>query len=559
MCAEYDHILAACKEATAQIADASLDDMMQDVISSFNESTCVAIVDTNTAGSAVLKAASAYCGLDLPQGLLDDFRRGAICLTIENGSTESLLYVTEDGVKAVDAGNVFSDQKTNDVDELVYTNAIAALANDRFLICSSLSDMDVWKKMLNHIGAICIHVNATMAMTYQEKKLIELLSKRYKDRPVAIWLDMQEKLNNEEELECIFDSIRNVMHRAGVKYPIYSTSGEIVNWLETTRQLPDLKQKKEKCLLRNLLFDMTERIDALIEEANTSSRDYDSVAQQLNSQRVRLELAGRIAASATLDNTFEQMKYETHDGMRDYNEQMVVQICNKVASATTEELERMETLINTYQTRAWELYQKKLEDTLHTKYDQIFQDIMQRMEDDAGALFAQLDPSALSTLCKMMDIENSFKHSVRFVNDDLNSIEKLKRETRNRMLLSIPVLLVNIPLGLATLAGAKLFETFGKQKAQNEYRNALAAAVKIGAGSQLQQFFAHVDANFDAAKSASAENIQSAYGNLIDILIAEIKKMEDEHERLLLKVALYNSVKTKTIPELITQLTDEQT
>lgn len=85
---------------------------------------------------------------------------------------------------------------------------------------------------------------------------------------------------------------------------------------------------------------LPKRIDALLLEADTSSQDYEAAIRQISSQRNRLEAAEQVAATATLDNAFDQLKYDVHDGMRDYSEQMVTQIANKIKTARSDELER---------------------------------------------------------------------------------------------------------------------------------------------------------------------------------------------------------------------------
>lgn len=550
-----NRILVECKEATAQMSDDSLNASMGDVLSALNEPPCISIADMNAAGESVLKVGDTYCGMTLPRKLLTDFRRGAVCLTLESGSRESLLRMTAEGVRAADPGQVFSEQDGEDAAELVFTQA-AALGSDHFMLCSGLTHTDTWTKLLNHTDILCLHVNATAAMTFAEKGLLSMLSNRFTERPVAIWLDNQANLNSDEERECVIASIHATLKRTGLQAPILSTAEETIQWLRERRDQPDLKQRKEKSLLRNLLLDMQARIEVLLEEAGASSQDFDTTIRQLNGQRTYLELAGRVAASATLDNAFDQMKFDIHDGMRDYNAQMVTQICAKVEKATPDELSRMDTLIPVYQSRVWELYQNRLTDTLNARYDVIFQSIMRRMEEDAGALFEQLDPSAIATLCRTMGIVDTVKPTPGFASADLNSIEKLKRETRNMMLLSIPVILVNVPLGLAALVGTKMFGSLGKRAAQEEYRKELIASVKSGASASLQQLISHVDAKFDAAKQASAENIQRAYTQLVDLLIADIRTMEEEHERLRKQAELYVRVKETKIPEWRNLLTN---
>lgn len=551
----YHRILAECREATTQMADNALNASMGDVLSALNEAPCMSIADMNAAGESVLKTVDAYCGMTLPRELLTDLRDGAVCLALENGGQESLLRMTAEGVRVADPGHVFAGQDGEDTAELVFTQA-ATLGSDHFLLCSGLTHTYTWTKLLNHIDILCLHVNATAAMTYAEKGLLSMLSNRFTERPVAIWLDNQEHLNSDEERECVITSIRATLKRTGLQAPILNTAEETVQWLRERRNQPDLMQQKKKSLLRNLLLDMQARIDVLLKAADASSQGFDTAIRQLNGQRTYLELAGRVAASATLDNAFDQMKFEIHDGMRDYSEQMVSQICVKVEKATPDELERMETLIPAYQSRVWELYQNRLTDTLNDRYDAIFQSIMHRMEEDAGALFEQLDPDAIAALCRTMGLEDAFTSSSSFASADLNSIEKLKRETRNMMLLSIPVILVNVPLGLAALVGTKMFGSLGKRAAQEEYRKELITSVKSGASASLQQLFTHVDAKFDAAKQASAENIQHAYAQIIDLLIANIRTMGEEYDRLRKQAELYTHVKAVKIPEWRNLLTN---
>ncbi len=553
MSATFERVLAECKEAAAQMSDASLNASMGDVLSALNEPTCISIADMNAANESVLKVIDAYCGMTLPRKLLTDLRNGEVCLTLQSGGTESLLRSMPEGVQVTEPGQVFAGQSGTEAAELVYTHT-TTLCTDHFMLCSALSKTDTWKKLLNHIDVICLHVNATVAMTYSEKALIGMLSTRFTERPAAIWLDNLEKLNSDEDREAVLSGVQAALKRANVQASILCTADEAVQWLRESREQPDLKQRKERSILRNLMQDMQERIDALLLEADTSSQDYEAAIRQINSQRNRLEAAGQVAATATLGNAFDQLKYDVHDGMRDYNEQMVTQIVNKIKTATSDELERMDTLIPAYQTRAWELYQTRLADALNARYDAIFQSIMQCMEEDAGELYKQLDADTLALLSKTMGLHEIYMARGVPAGGDLNSIEKLKRETRNMMLLSIPAVLVSIPLGLATLVGTKLLGNLGMHMAEEEYRKQLLSSVGNSANVYLRQILDHVDVKFDEAKQASAENIRKAYAQLVDLLIGNIRKQEEEHEQLRKQAALYTDIRSTKIPEWLSLL-----
>ena len=107
-----------------------------------------------------------------------------------------------------------------------------------------------------------------------------------------------------------------------------------------------------------------------------------------------------------------------------------------------------------------------------------------------------------------------------------STVDRLRKETRNLMLLSVPLLFVNPILSVGNLAAAKLIGTFREYNQREEYRKQMMTQIESMCLNQARDFDQRIRAAFDGALYDGMENVKKAYGSLTAKLLESLSELE---------------------------------
>ena len=249
-----------------------------------------------------------------------------------------------------------------------------------------------------------------------------------------------------------------------------------------------------------------------------------------------------MTSESILGNSLNSFKVQLCEGVRDFGGQISESVKKKIENCPIDKLESMEDKIKGYISGAWEYYVKSITVKINSEIEKITQKVTQQMEIDAGNMVSELDDSARQTLYCALALD--YTKSSEFVMENQVSIgtvtgqitEQLQRETRNMMLLSIPIFFVN---PLASIGSIFAVKAYGKYKTNNELHNGRTEIVNaaISACHEITESIVQkiqIETN-DAMRDGSME-IQKSYGTIIQQFREKLSELnEAQKERAKLK------------------------
>lgn len=555
-------ILQSCDEFAKQVDDPAIlartEDIRQMMSDDFKPT--VLMLDGGFGAQSALDAASAALGYQLPDELTESLAQRPVCLTVDSGVENALYRVMDEGIEHI----TYKAKRAADavVEERVFTAPCAKLDEYRVMICSGVEDEKSWRVILDSVDAVLMRVNATMAMTFQEKQWIEkCLIPRFGRARVAVWVDMQDRLNSDEDRQCVLQAVKHILERNGMNCPIMNAAEEAAAWMNGQAAVDGLYDKRMGGVMRNFLNDLSVNLRGQAETYVRDANALESTVQQLTRNSKQLEVAGRVAADTVVTNQFDQIEVEVLSSARSYIQQMVDELCRKIQTVSVEELEDLENNGQVFLSRAWSLYMNHLQSALDERIKQCYNLFSQRMENDIGALYAQLDDEALETLDQLLSgvgvsaMEDRMTPVMRPLNGgDLSAFENLKKETRNMMLLSVPMVFVNPLLSVATLVGARFYSSIEKKHRASAYRLELETSIRGGCARTMDQFCQTLKDAIESAKRQSVDNVSEAYGKLTERLVTQVRHENERWQKLKERSQSVLEMCDSVIPELSAKL-----
>lgn len=557
---KYTQIVSVCEEMSAVAADAQIADQIQHTkqLVENNHILTVALVGMGPVGRSLLDAANVICKTGTPDILNQAFSNGPVCLTLDNGDEEVLCRIGSEGrIQIADSG--IKSTEGYAVDELECAFPCDALKDKRMILCGGIEGHDAWMHLFENMDAIILRINATAAMNQTERGWIDNeLIPMFGDKQVAIWIDLLDQLNTEDDQADVMDNVKKALSKRDMNAPVFTTAKEAGDWAAAELGKMDVADWHIRKALKIGLGAVYNRIEEVKKLGTIDEKTVTKALRQLESQRSRLELAGEIAADTTVANAYSQLKIGAKAGVRDFNLQAVSSICSKIDEAATEELETLEPKIQAYLRKVWERYQQDLNGKLNEESQKCYSLLMERMEKDAGTMLAELDEETQQVIQAAMNRATSGQLGTLVRPDweyqGSNNLTKLKTETRNLMLLSIPLAFSSPVLSLALIFGVRHYKKTQTAKRGEDFKTALKTQVKASCDEVVEDICREVDRSFDDAAAQMASSVMEAYKGLTDTLINQLQELCDQQRELMTRIDKLQQMQTVTIPSLMCSL-----
>ena len=510
-----------------------------------------ALVSFNLNHSDRLRMIRNYCGIAVPEDNVKLIEGEPTCLILDYNETPRLLREEATATDRLELGLPFE-----------------CLKNYRVIICDEIQSEEEWLALTAEIDACSLVVNATMAMTQSERTWLSSCAKQmFAANEIAIVLTKINFLNNEEDIEEVRLSVMNTLTRFGMDTKVFESESAAFEWMLDSLRAPGIQERYDVRILQNALTAAQKRIRALLDTATIDASTIQSTLEQLNKRRQYLELAGQMAAESVLANSLNSLKAQLCDGIRDYGRQMAQNIKNKVENTPLDQLESIEDKINGFISGSWDYYIKSMMSKAVEETEAISKKLVKQIEIDAGSMIVELDESARRTLYSSLglsDFSTEFEGEITLDRRPLSGSERaevsvgaitdhLRKETRNMMLLSIPLLFVNPLASVGTVFAAKAYGKFKLKNELTDIRSEMVGQVEKACYESSEHIAKQVEQNIEDEIRTGSISIKSAYGNLVSQIessLDELKKSQDE--KAALKDYL-NNVLNVVFPQLMSR------
>ena len=520
----FDDVINECALTSAKTQDAEITELTNFLRASLGENSkpAVALAGFPLNRSECWELVRAFTGTEIPPELRSMKTYDPVCIIFEYSDTPGFIGSSESG------------------GTITYGLPSEKLKAQRVAIIDSAASLERWLELSGTLDAICLCVNATMAMTQTERVWLEGFAKNaYSDGNLYIAITKTDSLNTEEEVMQVRDTVSGFLRRHNIKAQVLSDPKQAMNIMQDFLSRHDTKEIHGRRVSRVVLKAITERVRHFVDEELADDESIADTLRQLEKQKRSLELSGKAAADGVLSNLMNGLTAEICDGVRDYGRQMADSISSYIAKASMGELEDIDDKINSYINGTWEKYFADKGSEIDRKFHDIAARLTDQMDIDAGELIAGLDDQARRTMYsalnlkaqRVMDgISSDAKHNSGTVS--VNEItDSLRRETRNMMMLSIPLLFVNPMISAGNLVAAKLLENFRMSGKLEEMRSEMKGQVEDVCFANAENIVRQIQQSFRDETARASENVRSAYGGLIGRIEDDIAKLRAENSR----------------------------
>lgn len=543
----YEAVIAACRQISETAEDARVSDRTawMEAALSLDHKPSLALISFNPNVAELTELAEAFCGCAIPPEIGESLAGRSVCLTVENGLAPSL------NVEA--SGNP-------DMERLTFSFPCPALGKRRVLLCSGVCSPEAWLALSSEADALCLTVNAMMAMSQKEREWMNGAAKPfYFNAPLAVCISMLDRLNSPQDAEAVCGLTAGTLQRAGLQAELLKTPESLIAWGNAALSGEDLRECRGGRVMRNGLWDLARQMAKLSQATQVSAVSIRSAMEQLERQSEKLTLAGQLAAESIVYNTVSQWKLQAAESVHAYGTEMSRNIEKEIRSVPAEQLETMDKKIADYMAGAWQYFLASVSKEMNAQMEGLYQNLTGRMETDAGVLISSLDEATRQTVYEALNLSEkswvSGGTSPMRARVEVGGItEKLRRETRNMMLLSVPLLFVNPIISVGNIFAARFVGKLRRNDRLEDCRSKLAADVEIICRENMQELTARMEAAFDEAMAQGAENVRQAYDGLIETLQRELEQLEQRQAREREKQAYYKEQAEREIPAMLSRL-----
>lgn len=428
-----------------------------------------------------------------------------------------------------------------------------ALKDYRIAVCDGIQSKEEWLELSNEMDEICLVVNATMAMNQMERTWLRDCAKDlFAAEELVLLITKLGQLNEEEDVLAVRGIVEDSLKRLELSPRVWEKEPDALEWMSCRLKEQSVKERHDRRVGKNAWNAMRRQMQYLIDSAGVDTAAIQSAMEQLKKQQDKLELAGRLASESILCNAMNRLKAQLCEGIRDYGRQMSGNIRKKVEASPLDQLDQLEDKINGYISGSWDYYLKSMSSRVDTEIEAIAEKLTRQMETDAGVLIADLDESARRTVYSALGlavgslehegnigIASGFRLRGRNSLTEINVgtvTDRLRKETRNMMLLSIPLFFVNPLVSLGNVMAARAYGKLRTDQEMKDIRSEMAKKVEKVCYDNAELLVQQAELGFDDQIRTGSLNITSAYRNLVQQMEDSLAKLESsQQEKLALK------------------------
>lgn len=508
----------------------------------------MALVSFNMNHSERFDMVKGYAGVEIPPELVSMVEGEPACIILDYSQKPTLL------------SNGASDNI------IIYGLPCEKLMAHRIAICDEIKPKERWLALADEIDIACLLVNATMAMNQVERTWLGECGQPlfWENEPVLAMVGMN-LLNNAEDVQAVTEVVSAALKRLQMSTKVFDRPQDAMTWMEDFLNGEPIQESRARRIAKNGLTAMSELVRDFMNTAVVDGDTIETAVSQLEKQRKSLEMAGELASESILFNELNRLKVMATETIRDYGRRMAEDIKAQVETYPLEQLGTVDETVNRNAAEAWDSIIKSMSATTDAELAKVAARLTEQMEHDAGTLISQLDEPARRAVYSAISFRsaaadgNAAQMSVRtpaeYAGVNVGELTgQLRRETRNMMLLSIPLLLVNPWVAIGNIFASKAIGKFRTDSELKSARADMAAQIDSMCVENAEVIVRYMESEFDRQIREGRQNVKAAYAELIKHLEENLYRLKNEQGQ---KGAAWDVLEEQirvVIPALMTQL-----
>lgn len=518
----FNEVIKACSLASEKTQDIRIKELSNYLTSSLEgtHKPTSALVSFNLNHSERYGLVSSFTGTEIPpelRAMLDD---EPACIIFDYSDTPGFL------------------SKSEADDAIIFGLPSERLKAQRVAVIDGITEAARWLELSGEVDALCLLVNATMAMNQTERTWLNDQAKRlFTSGELFISITNLSAMNNEEDTRQVIEGVCGFVKRHCIDAVMIESPEKALEFMSEFLDGREVQDIRNRRVAGNVLASVRGYVNEFMSDELADDSSISGTITQLEKQRHMLELSGDSAADSVLANSLNDLKVKACEGIRDYGRQMTDSITSYIAKTPLERLERIDEKINSYIRGSWKIYFDTMAGKIDEEFKKTAKKLTRQMDIDAGSLIASLDEDARRTIYSALSLEapvmiDGIRVNVHEYDSGAGDVTgRLRRETRNMMLLSIPLLFVNPVISAGNLVAAKLIERFRLSGESKHIREEISRQVEGVCFETTENIARQIQKSFDEEISRGSQGVRSAYKGLVGRLEEDITRLKEERDR----------------------------
>lgn len=536
---------------TSKIAESTDDTEIRNVAEWLAESLenrehkpTLGLISFNTNHGKRFEFAEQFAGIEIPESMKNLAEGEPACFILDYNPTAGIM--------------------NEDNPEHIYILGLPAefLKKKRIFLCDEVRSGEQWLYLSEELDSLCLVTNAAMAIHQQEREWLNNEAKHLFDpKELSVLISGMERLNNEFEKEGVRVSVADWLSRMNLRVDRFENAADAWAKMNWDLESPMLVKRHDSRTAMNGLSAILRRCNELLKTSFVDEESIRSAIKQLSAQKRTMVTCGKFASEIVLGNAITDLKIQAMQSIRNYSERMKAVVAEKIRNSSFEELDGLNVRITAYVEKAWDHYNSVLTERMNPEMEKICAKLSEQIDSDAGKLIESLDEPARDAITKALGLDgvtfSSFdRHTADFRTGSVSEItDRLRRETRNMVLLSIPLLIFVGPLaGIANIFIAKGLEKARMKSELDSMREEFVSKANRYLDDVTEEYSKLAEARFDEIVREETEKVMAAYSGLTEEIMKKLEScLQQQSEKAELKAFLEEQIST-VLPELTAKI-----
>ena len=511
-------IIDICEKAAEKIDDAELKELCLKLRDFYNDEQSHKSTITFI-GLSNLKILVKLLGIEIPKDFSEKVNFQNSCIVLD--------YNEKPGVE------IFSE----DILCVYLQNEI--LQHYRVIICNDERSKREWLEISCETDIACFFTNAVMAMNLTEKQWLEEYGIFFTPDSLVFIIFNMEILDADEDFAYVRERVNQPLQSLETSSKVFEVPHEAMDYVKDFLAKNNLDEKRKARAIRNYLYVIKNEADELSREFFCEEQAINETIEKLDKYQDFLETSGKFTADNVFYNAMAAIESEVDDGVRAYGHAMCKNIKQAIEAASATELEFIDEKIDTYIHNSWEYYLNEITKKLDIEREKITGKIISQMDLDVNEFISDLNETSRNVIYEALtsrkfEIAKNPSKTTFYAPKASEIMDQVKRETRNMILLSIPIFLfVNPFVAIGNIFASKLIEKVRIDKGIGDSKKQLVAQVEKICDWVTEEILKGLHSSFDSETEKTKTEIKLAYKVLIDHIVTELAVTKEKQKNIL--------------------------
>ena len=505
-----------------------------------NEDKISTFVDLSGIPDDLIKVAASICGMDILGKYEKQLR------TVEDWE----VRIEQGEETAVFVGDQFPKCSIVDdsVDFIPPIRLVVTLPSERFadkkivLISAGNIDNASTRKVASS-GRLVLLTNATMPLTNVQKGWIDSFVKEGFDlKRFAVYIAHTEKLLEDSQETEVVDYVRTYLDQYSTDIPIFYDESAVTEFVSSDNADQYAEAKV------NTVLNMIREIDVVLENEIKSlslkEEEYTRISREISRMSAAFVHAGELSANNVLGNHISEIVDAIDKSAEEYSNEMFDSIKQTILSA--KDIDDVEEKIAPYMEKSWEFFAKETSVQISKDFNELNIKLTQRMETDVEDMVKTLDMNAQSVIAEFVNDTDSMYFPVSSYEQASDEARNaVKRNARNLIILSIPMLFISPTLSVATILGSGIYSKLGNKQEDKKYRDELIDHV----GSACRKARKDAIGSFENTLQEEQERMKGlvleGYQNFLNLILQNLEERRQNADASVQKAIELTEAKDK--------------